>query len=614
MCSERRSTCCGSESARNWVLRFVRGLVAVALVVFVSACQPLPGSPAGPARDAGLSPVLKRMRDTYEDLAGGRFVSLADFETPGQETLFRCVGPEGAEGDRPQPTLSILRSRNETGAGGLKSTLRGPDDRLVFDGKRSPNLALVRDWQPYALLLMSVYGPPEGVLLEFSIASGDPATLVWTRTMTAGPGWNLLRVDLGTVGEWINLADVRALTWRAPQTAGPIELYVDDVILADNTHHVLGEKAGTGEMYVLTRGRRIIVGARDRFELAFADGQIVAWHAGGDANLVDPDGLGPWPVPLPEDWQNADPSALAYDDPAHYADWGAVAAATQKLIEATPFRAVIEGRWRFIAPGDKLAEPPAPGEVGHRWQYVIYPTGAVGVQVTSQAPAAGWKTTRVGYAVALNGRQAFRRVDPPPAEAGPEAASFMLLSQPGAERADLCWILLRAADFRFQRVLASADDRRLAAIVGDVPAAPRVVVVHQFRLWPWDIDGAPEATSLAADVWDPATVELTAGRRVIDTPGDLDGDGYNEAEGCYELAPQGPAVRFRLHPGPHVRFETVCRIHGTEGRPCWVYARGRLVEDVGRDAGDRLLLRLPRGMQSPLAVEVHIGAAGAKAP
>ena len=89
-----------------------------------------------------LSPVLQRMRDTYEDLASGRFVSLADFESPGQEMLFRCVGQDGTAGQLPQPTLSILRSRNETGGGRLKVRLANTADRLLLDGQRTTERAL----------------------------------------------------------------------------------------------------------------------------------------------------------------------------------------------------------------------------------------------------------------------------------------------------------------------------------------------------------------------------------------------------------------------------------------------------------------------------------------
>ena len=94
------------------------------------------------------------MRDTYPDLRFGPFLNLADFESRGQAELFRVAA--GVDNDRPQPSISVLRSRNQTGAGGLKARLHTPEDRLIFDGQRSDELALVRDWRDYALLLVSI--------------------------------------------------------------------------------------------------------------------------------------------------------------------------------------------------------------------------------------------------------------------------------------------------------------------------------------------------------------------------------------------------------------------------------------------------------------------------
>jgi hypothetical protein len=547
------------------------------------------------------------MRDTYEDLASGRFVSLADFESLGQETLFRCVGADGSERGLAQPSLSILRCRNETGAAGLKARLTGPADALRFDGQRARELALIRDWHSYALLLMSIYGPPGGAVLEFSIESGQQAPLRWSRTIQVLPGWNLFRIDLATVGQWLDLTDVRALVWRASQATAALELYLDDLILADNTQYVLGQQAGPGELYAFTRGRRICVGARERFELAFMDGLLVGWRSGSDENLVDPDGLGPWPVPLPEGWFDQPGASLAYDDPQLFSGWGAAVAASQGLVEATPFRIVLAGRWRFT---DQTRPPPEQptGEdkgPGHVWQYVIYPSGAVYVNVRSTAPAAGWGGPRVGYAIGLDGRRGFRRVEPLPAGLRGDFTRFVLMAREGAGQADLLWSWPQKRRLDRQRELTSADERRLAVIAGDLPATPATESAQLLRVWPTDIDGLPEAGSLAADYANPAAVRLTSGRLITDAAGDLDADGYNESEGCYELAPDGNVLRFELDPGPHLRFDPVFRVHQTAGRRCWTYARGRLVSTVGRDADENLLLCLGRVASSPMAVEVH---------
>jgi hypothetical protein len=570
-------------------------------------CQitPLAGSGAATSQSR-LAPVLQRMRDTYPDLASGRFISLADFETPGQELLFRSVGLDGVEGRHPQPTLSILRSRNETGGMGLKAVLSDTSDQLVCDGKRARERVLVRDWHDYALLLMSIYGPPQGVMLEFTLQSGLLTPLRWSRTVPVHPGWNLVRLDLAAAGDWINLADVRALTWRAPQITAPLDLYIDDLIIADNTQPILGEQSGPGELSVYTRGRRLYVRVNERFELALADGQIVGWRSGNDDdNLVDPDGLGPWPVPLPADWRNAPSAALAYDDPRLFAAWGASVATTQKIIEATPFRVIVAGQWRFVS-GDAppRAETAAgPDAAGHAWQYVIYPSGAVYVSVQSRAPAKGWPAARLGYAVAVDGRRDFHRIDAP-ASGADAGASFVLLSRAGSARADLLWTWPEATPLSHYRELASTDERRAAVIVGDLEAAPLVQTAYLLRLWPTDIDAVPEAKSLATDYRRPATLTLTAGHLMTDAPGDLDHDGFNESEGTYELGLDGDALRYDLVCGPSLRYDPVFRVHDTAGRRCWVYARGRLVTDIGRDVDDNLLFRLGR-VVNPVTIEVH---------
>ncbi len=598
MCSAQRFTCCAS---RVW------SVVAAAVLLGAAGCElpPLAGSGVA-ASQSRLPPVLQRMRDTYADLASGRFISLADFETPGQELLFRSVGVDGVAVRHAQPTLSILRSRNETGGMGLKAVLADANDQIVCDGQRARERVLVRDWRDYGLLLMSIYGPPQGLMLEFTLQSGQQTPLRWSRTVPVHAGWNLVRLDLAAAGDWINLADVRAMIWRAPQSAAPIDLYIDDLIIADNTQPILGENAGPGEFHVYTRGRRLYVSVNERFALALADGQIVGWRSGGDDNLADPDGLGPWPVPLGEDWRKAPATALAYDDPQIFADWGTSVATTQRIVEATPFRVIVAGQWRFVS-GDAppRAEAAAgPDAAGHAWQYVIYPSGAVYVLAESRAPAAGWRAAHLGYAVAVDGRRSFRRIDAPAVDADTEAARFVLMSRTGSGRADLLWAWPRATQFSCDRELASTDERRAAVIVGDIATAPIVQTAHLLRFWPTDIDAAPEAASLASDYRTPATLTLTAGHLVTDVPGDLDRDGFNESEGTYELAQDGDALRYDLVCGPSLRYEPVFRVHNTAGRRCWVYARGRLVTDTGRDVDDNLLFRLGR-VVNPVTIEVH---------
>lgn len=605
MCWARRSTCCASR-------RPAAACLGALLLAGAAGCTLLP--PAGGPAGTGLGPVLQRMQRAYPDLQSGRFIVLADFETAAQAELLRTVRPDGSAAPD-QPVVTILRSRNETGAGGLRARLADSDTRLLFDGQRSRELALVRDWRPWPLLLMSVYGPDEGVTLELTVTSGPPAALQWSRSVRIEPGWNLLRFDVATLGDRIDLADVRSIAWRAPHLDRGLDIYLDDILLVDNTRHVLGQEAGDGELFALTRGRRIVCGARGRFELELADGVIVAWREPGGDNLADVGGLGPWPVPLPEDWHARSAPPVAYDDPALFAGWGGLVATGQRIVEATPFRIVLEGRWRFGPDGPPAAGEAEPddGRPGHTWQYVVYPTGQLHVRVSSSAPAGGWGAPRVGYALGLDGRRDFRR--PPPAAAEPGAAplDFVLLARAGPRRADLLWTWPRQGTLPRQRELVSTDERRLAVLAGDLEAAGRIETAHLLRVWPPDIEGPPEAASLAADYQYPVALRPVAGRLVTTAAGDLDGDGYNESEGCYELEPSGDVLRVDFDPGGRLRHDPVFRVRGTAQRPCWVYVRGRSVRLHGRDGAGDLLFRLGQATSTAALVEVHVGA-GPAAP
>lgn len=570
----------------------------------LGACElPLRSASTGAAPRAALPPVLERMRRTYDDLESGRFLSVADFETPGQELMFRVAAGDDREAKASQPTLSILRARNETGAAGLKAVLTDAAAQLIFDGQRSTQMALVRNWSTYSLFLMSIYGPPEGVVLEFGVTSGGQSPANWVQTLAARPGWNLVRIDLDSVGDHVDLADVRALTWRAPQSTGPVEIYLDDLILADNTRTLLGEETASGALYVRTRGRRIEVGAQGRFGLALANGQIVRWRGETDANLADIDGLGPWPVPLPANWLDENSAPVAYDDAEHYSKWGVNVAATQRIVEATPFRVVIEAAWRFEAAGaDSSTAPADMVAVGHIWRYVIYPSGAVYVRVQSKPSPAGWPEALVGHAVGLDARRGFVRARPAAAE---EAVGGVLLSRTGSQQADLLWAWAHEAPPGAVREFVSADERRLAVVAGGMAAAGAVDSAHLLRLWPPDLDAWPAGEGLVADYRTPARLTVSSGWLVTDAPGDLNHDGFNESEGCYELAAIGGVARFVFEPGGAARFEPTIRVADTAGRRCWVYAQGRLVLALGRDARENLLFQLPRVVSAAMVVEVH---------
>ncbi len=606
-------------------------------------------------------PTAERMRAAYPDLKSGRMTILADFERPDDGELLRIESGGADVEDADQPRVSIFRSRNDTGAGGLKVTLppaagaspSAAAPTLWFDARRSESLGLVRDWRPYTILLWSVYGPDEGARLTFTLHSGDQPGPAWSTTVRALRGWTLVRIDLAEAGERIDLADVRAMSWKLQDGGGePVDLYFDDFVLADNTEVILAPSDSSGAMYAVRAGRRLYIGAPGRYELAFADGQIAAWHEPGIAaalpaaadtsapdsidssppsetslqgqgsssggaqppespptppalprlgapNLTVPSGLGPWPAALAAGWHDPGQQVSAADDPRMFANWGEQVTIGQEVLEATPFRVAVRGQWRFRRTEGETdqATPPQPG---HTWTYTLYPSGQVYLHLESHPAGAAWPAPLLGLAAVVDARRGFE-----PVRGRSEGEAFALLARSGEGQADLLWVPARTELAAMQRLVEPDDGRRLTLVLGAVEPEERHESAHLLRFWPLDINSAAEAGSMAADYAERARVQPTSGSVLTDVPGDLNGDGFNESQGCYELAADAGVLRFTFDPAGRLRYQPVFRVQGTQGLRTWVYVDGRIVQSTGRDAQGRLLILLPDVISRALSVEVY---------
>ncbi|GMU84225.1 MAG: hypothetical protein AMXMBFR47_40950 [Planctomycetota bacterium] len=586
---------------------YARLLALALLSAILGGCQSpgpaaTPGSqpvtrPAGPPPPSGAT--LARFQRAYPELASGRFIILADFNSPDQAAYCRVVDAEG----RPKapPEISITLARNETGPGGLSSKLERKGDRVEFDLADAPDRpTLVRDWSPYAIFLASLFGPPQGAVIQLSISDDKNA---WSRRFVARPGWNLLRVDLREIADTIDLRHIRSVAWSAPEISAPLEIALDDFVLADNTRWILGDPATPPErLYAFSRGRRLHVGTAGRFEIAFADGQIVWWQGPADGNLAPLHGLGPWPTPLPLDWTLRREKPPVYDDPANYENWGVPADATQEVVESTPLRVVIRGQWRYESAENRatpIAERP-----GHEWQYTVYADGRIYVRVRSEARSATWTQPLLGYALAVNQKGGFRRIRSEPAYAQREPVHFTLFSPQAPAAPDLLWIPHTPAQCAKQIELESADGR-LAVTMGDLETAPTVESAHLIRIWPTDLNGAPDAETFAADYQYPAKIDIRKGRLRTDLPGDLNADGFNESEGLCEVAMADGLLRFEFTPGRWIRHAPAIRIHGLDGRECWVYCDGRILTPAGHDGAGNPVFTLPRSTGRPMMVDVN---------
>lgn len=601
MCSARRFTRYVNHKPHGRINRARRPAIAVVTtsLLCIGACDALRQSRSGTTADGALSPVLVRLRDAYSDLASGRFVVLADFETAEQEKLLRVESSDESSLELEQPAIDITIARNETGAGSVRSVL--PDGRaaLIFDGARSERLSLIRDWGTYQLLLLNTRASANATL-ELTINAGRDSDQRWATRLRVGSTWQLHRVDLADVAEAVDIHDIRSISLRSVEMAGPLTLHLDDFVLADNTREMLSGGTSAGDVSVRSAGRRTHVTVRDRFDLGFCDGQICSWTSESSANLVACSGLGPWPVALRAGWYADHDAPPAYDDPRMFAGFGEVAVAAQRVVEATSYRVQIDGQWRFVSTASTDEREPA--EIG--WRYTVYADGRVFVLLRCNPGAAPWPQEYLGQAVAVRGDRQFERV-PAAVSADRAAPVFTLLARNGAQRADLLWIPSSPADAAHSMFLSTSDQRRDGIIWGERSAAGTVEFASQLVVWPRDIEAGIDAVPLARNYQQPPKVSVLTGNLLRDCAGDLNNDGYNEGEGTYELAATDGIVRFRLACPAAVPDRFRFRVRNTAGAKAWVYVSGRILRETGRDAEDNLLFTLPVTSAATQDVEIN---------
>jgi len=80
------------------------------------------------------------------------------------------------------------------------------------------------------------------------------------------------------------------------------------------------------------------------------------------------------------------------------------------------------------------------------------------------------------------------------------------------------------------------------------------------QLKPDDIDSEEAARPYALDYRNPATVTMARGTLITDDPGDLNADGFNEAEGCYVLSAENGSVEFTLAGGEVTHYWPILKV------------------------------------------------------
>jgi hypothetical protein len=545
--------------------------------------------------EAARAKVLDRLVAAYpDDLASKNFQLIADFEDPKQAALFRREPDQTPDA----VGISTARAQQETGVGSLKMSFSNSSQQVVVADSPDSQWALHQDWAPYPLLLLSVFSPRDQGGFRFSIRSGTNTPLVYEHPRVfLKSGWNRLRIDLAEVAENVYLGDVRELRFWCDPLDSPIELYLDDIILADNTRALLANtNSAPGEFSIKSQGRRLVVTVTDRFELVFSRGRIRQWFdlsADPDRmhNLAGSGPLGPIPAVI------GPGGVVLVDAPTQWLKLGPLAESYQGIVEASPLRVVVHGEWRFGS-----AEAPV-GETSphHRWIYSIYRGGEVYVECSGSIP--GMNLPTVGMVFGCDGAAGFQRKSQ--AEEGDGIARgipYVLFSQPPhAGHADLLVIPSRPL---MVQALENPEEARVCVLYQVPVEAEEFRFTGQLRVWPNDVDSPALAAPMALAYTRPLPIAVDTGQLVKTDAGDLDRDGYSEARGYYVLQLDGRVAKLRLDGREHLRFSPVFKLVEVSDQDVWVYVNGRQIKDTQRDQNGNLLFEIPGVISREMLIEI----------
>jgi hypothetical protein len=158
-----------------------------------------------------------------------------------------------------------------------------------------------------------------------------------------------------------------------------------------------------------------------------------------------------------------------------------------------------------------------------------------------------------------------------------------------------------------------SEDRVGALFVTSRLGHPRQRWALMMVLWPDDIDDEQAGELLATDYCRPPRLTAEVGRLVRTDPGDLNNDGFNEAEGCYVVEPEGNRVRLRLDVEGAACWYPMLKLPGTAGRRLWAYADGAILDTDSGSADGSMLVALNRVVDRSVTIEVVLESASAAA-
>ena len=529
---------------------------------------------------------------SYPVLQNGRFAVIADFERAEHIELFQLRGSSPKARFRLDPRAG----RKETGKGCLAFQTGSANDAIIVSNASARNWYLKRDWRDYDLLLASIHSPGSELVLETTISSGDvgdrPAV---SSSKSLSKGWNILQFDLAEIEEHIALDDVQEIQFRITGPGGAYEVLIDDLILAGNRFDHFGESGNAaGELYVRVQGRRWMVGAGGRFELTFANGQIVEWYnlardPNRVHNLVNGTTLGPSPVVM-------DSQSGAMGD---FSALGKAVAASSRLVEANAVRVVMASEWRFPDAGAASgADRPY-----QRWKYTIYASGQVFVSVEATAATRTWEAETMGLALAVakpDGSSSKIRSNDESTDSASRGAAYAMVTSEDK----LVSFLFAIGDTRSStRMVERVDDahRRLTYVAVGSREDPEIARWRaQLFLDSQGLLTPEEGEARADEYGHPPAPNVTLGNLVGPDPS----TGFDQGMGCYVLAPDRDRVRFTVGGPGQPRFQRAFKIRGSRAHRVWIYVNHLIWDHFAYDEQGDIIFQLSEPVASRLLVEV----------
>lgn len=547
----------------------------------LAGCPPKQQSSGAPATQ------MDRLQEVYEPLKGGRFIVLADFEDSAQADLF-------STDDESSFVLQQRKDRRASGGHVLMADLEAGDSTITMANTLGTEAYRIpRDWRAFDLLLLNVEAPSPGGDLDLGLTAGigDQETSVHASYALA-PGWNLIRVDLAELAEHIPLDDVRSVTFSLPRKGGEARIALDDLILTTDRETIYGNLDGTsGELYVQRIANHWAVGSNGRFELVFSRGQITAWYdlqvdPNRLRNLVRGAAFGPTVVRAAHE---GDGPLVMRPGPA----LGWDVDASQRLVEASDIRVVIECVWNFKDSGEE--------SVSQKCTYAVHPDGSVLADLKcspveladGSLVAAAWNVSTAGDGkVELLGRSSSGPTPDALAAALHAGPSSLLICAPQSGESG-------------RRVSISCDDVRhsctvLAPMADRAEGEKSLTALSAIHIGGGDSTAALRA--LAASFMKSYEPEAALGQVLAPN---ADGERTEQDSGCgaYVLVPSEGVVRFRwswLESGP---FTPSFIVRDSADKDSWIYVNHVIHTPVSRDANGNVLFRLTPG-DRPVLVEV----------